>query len=80
MDKKTLLVRDGRTVEVEYNSETWFRVEIGRGKEAYYSHLSVKGDLDLAVSLYDSTEVRKGSKKRLVKDGAGFQKLLVHVE
>jgi hypothetical protein len=77
---KALLIRDGRSIEVQYNSETWFRIEIGRGKEGYHSHLAVKGDLDLAVSLYDGTEVRKGSKKRLVKDGYGFQKLLVHVE
>ena len=47
---KALLIRDGRSIEVEYNSETWFRIEIGRGKAGYHSHLAVKGDLDLAVS------------------------------
>lgn len=74
---KALLIRDGRSIEVEFTPETWFRIEIGRGKAGYYSHLAIKGNLEMAVSLYDGTEIKKGSKKRLVKDGPEFQKLLV---
>lgn len=62
---------------VEHDSETWFRIEIGKGKEGYHSHIGIQGNLPEAIRLFHATEIRKGGKKRLVKDGYGFQKLLV---
>jgi len=55
---------DGR--RIAYTNESLFEVQIGKGKSAYKTKYSFKGDLTLAVRYYVCVNVGRVYKKRLV--------------
>ena len=59
---------DGKVVH--YDSETVFRVQVGRwSKGAYKTQYSFVGNIHAAVRYYQCINIGRGYKKRLVMDG-----------
>jgi len=59
---------DGK--RIAYTDDTKFEVQIGRGKGAYATHYSFKGELARAVMYYNAINIGRGYKKRLVMPNA----------
>ena len=55
---------DGK--RIAYTDDTKFEVQIGRGKSAYKTKYSFKGELARAVMYYRCVNIGRGYKKRLV--------------
>lgn len=66
MDDVTLhtATLDGK--RIAYSSETEFLVQVGRGKGAYATRYSFKGDIGKAVFHYRCINIGNGYKKRLL--------------
>ena len=59
---------DGK--RIAYTDETEFLVQIGRGRSAYETKYSFKGELARAVFYYRGINIGRGYKKRLVMPAA----------
>lgn len=59
---------DGK--RIAYNDDTEFLVQVGRGKGAYATRYSFKGELARAVFYYRGINIGRGYKKRLVMPAA----------
>ena len=59
---------DGK--RITYTDQTEFLVQIGRGRSAYETKYSFKGNLHQAVSYYCAINIGRGYKKRLVMPAA----------
>lgn len=55
---------DGR--RVDYTSDVVFTVSVGRGKGRFQTRYTIVGDLPQAVFYYNSINIGRGHKKRLV--------------
>jgi hypothetical protein len=64
--------------DVEYSTETVFKVEVGKGKKSSYRTIrEFTGDISNAVLSYRSTPYGEGYKKRLVMQGGRGRTVLV---
>lgn len=59
---------DGK--RIAYTDDTKFEVQIGRGRSAYKTKYSFKGELARAVMYYRCVNIGRGYKKRLVMPDA----------
>ena len=59
---------DGK--RIAYTDDTTFEVQVGRGKSAYVTKYSFKGELARAVLYYRGINIGNGYKKRLVMPDA----------
>ena len=59
---------DGK--RIAYTDTTEFLVQIGRGKGAYATRYSFKGELGRAVMYYNAINIGRGYKKRLIMPAA----------
>lgn len=59
---------DGK--RIAYTDTTTFEVQVGRGKGAYTTRYSFKGELARAVFYYRGINIGRGYKKRLVMPDA----------
>lgn len=59
---------DGK--RIAYTDDTEFLVQIGRGKSAYTTRYSFRGNLHQAVMYYRCINIGRGYKKRLVMPAA----------
>jgi hypothetical protein len=59
---------DGK--RIAYTDDTIFEVQVGRGKSAYATRYSFKGELGRALLHYNAINIGKGYKKRLVMPDA----------
>ena len=59
---------DGK--HIAYTDDTEFLVQVGRGKGAYATRYSFKGNLHQAVMHYRCINIGRGYKKRLVMPNA----------
>ena len=59
---------DGK--RIAYTDDTTFEVQVGRGKSAYATKYSFKGELARAVLYYRGINIGNGYKKRLVMPDA----------
>lgn len=59
---------DGK--RIAYTEDTEFLVQIGRGKSAYTTRYSFKGELARAVFYYRGINIGRGYKKRLIMPAA----------
>ena len=57
-------------MRIAYSSETYFAVQVGRGKKgAYMLKYSIKGSLARACMYFNSINIGNGYKKRLLMNG-----------
>ena len=59
---------DGK--RIAYGETTEFLVQVGRGKGAYATRYSFKGELARAVMYYNAINIGRGYKKRLIMPAA----------
>lgn len=52
--------------QINWHSATLFLIQVGSGSDAYSVTKSIRGNLKLALECYDSIQLEKGDKKRLV--------------
>jgi hypothetical protein len=59
---------DGK--RIAYTDDTEFLVQVGRGRGAYATRYSFKGELARAVMYYNAVNIGRGYKKRLFMPNA----------
>jgi hypothetical protein len=64
MTKLRSIIYKGR--QIIWHSSTLFLVQVGSGSDAYSVAKTIRGNLKLALECYDSIQLEKGDKKRLV--------------
>ena len=59
---------DGK--RIAYTDTTTFEVQVGRGRGAYATRYSFKGEIARAVMYYNAINIGRGYKKRLIMPNA----------
>lgn len=59
---------DGK--RIAYTDDTVFEVQVGRGRGAYATRYSFKGEIARAVMYYRAINIGRGYKKRLIMPNA----------